>query len=47
MDNLSYLCAICFDECKDPVVTCCGHLFDWDCILKWKDQHDDDFFACP
>lgn len=28
-------CNICFVEAKDPVVTCCGHLFCWHCLYKW------------
>lgn len=27
-----YQCNICLDVCTNPVVTRCGHLFDWPCI---------------
>lgn len=39
-------CNICLDLSKDPVVTCCGHLFCWSCIYQWLHLHS---FAkeCP
>ncbi|KAK7401549.1 hypothetical protein VNO78_13116 [Psophocarpus tetragonolobus] len=27
-------CNICFDKARDPVLTCCGHLFCWPCFHK-------------
>ncbi|XP_057537286.1 uncharacterized protein LOC130814980 isoform X2 [Amaranthus tricolor] len=39
-------CNICFDLAKEPVVTCCGHLFCWPCIYKWLHIHSD-HNECP
>ena len=36
-------CKICLDELKKPVVTQCGHLFCWNCLYRWLDQHS----TCP
>ncbi|ETO14215.1 hypothetical protein RFI_23153 [Reticulomyxa filosa] len=36
-------CNICFDVCSDPVVTCCGHLYCWQCLEKWLDRSQ----TCP
>lgn len=30
-----YECNICLDEAKDAVVSYCGHLFCWPCLLQW------------
>ncbi|CAJ1958363.1 unnamed protein product [Sphenostylis stenocarpa] len=27
-------CNVCLNRAKDPVLTCCGHLFCWACFLK-------------
>jgi hypothetical protein len=29
-----YDCNICLDMAKDPILTCCGHLFCWACFYK-------------
>ncbi|XP_074307015.1 uncharacterized protein LOC141642197 [Silene latifolia] len=39
-------CNICLDLSKDPVVTCCGHLFCWSCIYRWLHIHSDSK-ECP
>uniref|UniRef100_A0A7N0VNP4 E3 ubiquitin-protein ligase RMA n=1 Tax=Kalanchoe fedtschenkoi TaxID=63787 RepID=A0A7N0VNP4_KALFE len=28
-------CNICLSQAKDPVVTCCGHLYCWPCLYPW------------
>ncbi|EYU23246.1 hypothetical protein MIMGU_mgv1a0214192mg, partial [Erythranthe guttata] len=27
-------CSICLDAARDPVLTCCGHLFCWPCFYR-------------
>ncbi|GAB2266896.1 hypothetical protein Dimus_001885 [Dionaea muscipula] len=34
-------CNICLDLARDPIVTCCGHLFCWPCIYRWLHIHSD------
>ncbi|KAI4365436.1 hypothetical protein MLD38_021420 [Melastoma candidum] len=34
-DGSFFDCNICFDLAKDPVVSCCGHLFCWPCLYRW------------
>ncbi|KEH41724.1 zinc finger, C3HC4 type (RING finger) protein [Medicago truncatula] len=34
-DRGFYDCNICFVLAKDPVLTCCGHLFCWPCLYRW------------
>ncbi|KAL0359415.1 UNVERIFIED_CONTAM: E3 ubiquitin ligase rnf-5 [Sesamum angustifolium] len=34
-------CNICLDLARDPVVTCCGHLFCWSCLYRWLHHHSD------
>ncbi|KAK6124617.1 hypothetical protein DH2020_041640 [Rehmannia glutinosa] len=39
-------CNICLDLAKEPIVTCCGHLFCWPCIYRWLNHHSD-VKECP
>ncbi|KAI3772479.1 hypothetical protein L6452_03665 [Arctium lappa] len=34
-------CNICLDMARDPVVTCCGHLFCWPCLYRWLHIHSE------
>ncbi|KAK7323914.1 hypothetical protein VNO77_27416 [Canavalia gladiata] len=36
-----YDCNICLDMAKDPVLTCCGHLFCWPCFYKLPYAYSD------
>ncbi|CAM8890033.1 unnamed protein product [Rhodiola kirilowii] len=36
-----YDCNICFELAKDPIITCCGHLYCWPCIYRWLHIHSD------
>ncbi|KAF5750654.1 hypothetical protein HS088_TW03G00993 [Tripterygium wilfordii] len=40
-DGSFFDCNICLDLSKDPVVTCCGHLFCWSCLYLWIHVHSD------
>lgn len=40
-DGSFFDCNICLDMARDPVVTCCGHLFCWSCIYRWLHVHSD------
>ncbi|GFE53564.1 zinc C3HC4 type RING finger domain-containing protein [Babesia ovis] len=39
-----YDCNICFEDVVEPVVTRCGHLFCWPCLLTWINKPND---HCP
>ena len=40
----SFVCNICLDPVKDPVITQCGHLYCWSCLYRWLNtQHT----TCP
>ncbi|KAK3227185.1 hypothetical protein Dsin_007047 [Dipteronia sinensis] len=40
-DGSFFDCNICLDLARDPVVTCCGHLFCWSCLYRWLHVHSD------
>lgn len=40
-DGSFFDCNICLDLSRDPVVTCCGHLFCWPCLYRWLHVHSD------
>ncbi|EPS65092.1 hypothetical protein M569_09690, partial [Genlisea aurea] len=40
-DGSFFDCNICLELAKDPVVTCCGHLFCWPCLYRWLHHHSD------
>lgn len=42
-DNL-FVCNVCLDPVKDPVVTQCGHLYCWACLFRWLNTHHN---TCP
>ncbi|XP_039260431.2 E3 ubiquitin-protein ligase RNF185-like [Styela clava] len=33
--NSQFECNICLDEANDAVISLCGHLFCWPCLLQW------------
>ncbi|KAJ1824996.1 hypothetical protein GGH91_001098 [Coemansia sp. RSA 2671] len=33
-----FSCNICFDTATDPVLTICGHLFCWSCLVQWLER---------
>ncbi|XP_042484245.1 breast cancer type 1 susceptibility protein homolog [Macadamia integrifolia] len=39
-------CNICLDVARNPVLTCCGHLFCWPCLYQWL-HIDSDAKECP
>ncbi|KAF5474036.1 hypothetical protein F2P56_005978 [Juglans regia] len=40
-DGSFFDCNICLDLARNPVVTCCGHLFCWACLYRWLHVHSD------
>ncbi|KAE9445605.1 hypothetical protein C3L33_22502, partial [Rhododendron williamsianum] len=40
-DGSFFDCNICLELAREPVVTCCGHLFCWPCIYRWLNVHSD------
>jgi len=46
--NVSHFeCKICMDVAKSPVVTQCGHLYCWECILRWSEHKKSESIECP
>ncbi|MCO5573983.1 hypothetical protein L7F22_027761 [Adiantum nelumboides] len=44
MSSSAFGCSICLrDSPKEPVLTCCGHVFCWPCIFRWLTTKR----ACP
>ena len=41
-----FICNVCLDPVKDPVVTQCGHLFCWPCLFRWLNTHHRDCPVC-
>ncbi|KAJ2156523.1 hypothetical protein GGF46_005136 [Coemansia sp. RSA 552] len=33
-----FSCNICFDTAMEPVLTICGHLFCWSCLVQWLER---------
>ncbi|KAJ2140940.1 hypothetical protein IW136_002437 [Coemansia sp. RSA 678] len=33
-----FSCNICFDTASEPVLTICGHLFCWSCLVQWLER---------
>ncbi|CAH8362131.1 unnamed protein product [Eruca vesicaria subsp. sativa] len=44
-DGNFFDCNICLDMSKEPVLTCCGHLYCWPCLFQWL--HISDAKECP
>eukprot|EP01083_Nonionella_stella_P066600 175527_1 len=42
-NDSKWICKICLDRLKEPVVTQCGHLFCWSCLTRWLDRQ----LSCP
>lgn len=40
-------CNICLDMAKEPVVTCCGHLFCWACFYQFSVDSNSNTKECP
>uniref|UniRef100_A0A803QP35 E3 ubiquitin-protein ligase RMA n=1 Tax=Cannabis sativa TaxID=3483 RepID=A0A803QP35_CANSA len=40
-DGSFFDCNICLDLSRNPVVTCCGHLFCWSCLYRWLHLHSE------
>lgn len=38
-----FSCNICFDTASNPVLTMCGHLFCWSCLVQWLERSG----TCP
>ena len=49
IDQDEFICAICFDEYKDPVIIQCHHSFCRKCITEWIDHDKSGIgtYTCP
>ena len=45
-NDARFICNICLDPAKDPVVTQCGHLYCWPCLFRWLNAHHRDCPVC-
>lgn len=45
-DDKLFACNICFENATNPVLSLCGHLFDWPCIYRWLSMHPNGA-SCP
>jgi len=43
MSQGNFECNICLEAASEPVVTRCGHLYCWNCLVKWLENKND----CP
>eukprot|EP01006_Ploeotia_vitrea_P015616 TRINITY_DN4533_c0_g1_i1.p1 TRINITY_DN4533_c0_g1~~TRINITY_DN4533_c0_g1_i1.p1 ORF type:complete len:215 (-),score=4.68 TRINITY_DN4533_c0_g1_i1:65-679(-) len=41
--SANFECNVCLCEASEPVVTRCGHLFCWECLLPWAEENNN----CP
>jgi len=39
-----FVCNVCLESVKDPVVTQCGHLYCWSCLYRWLNTNHT---TCP
>ncbi|GMR41616.1 hypothetical protein PMAYCL1PPCAC_11811 [Pristionchus mayeri] len=46
-ENSRFECNICLDTAKDAVVSHCGHLFCWPCLVQWLDTRPAGRQVCP
>ncbi|WUR02312.1 E3 ubiquitin-protein ligase [Vairimorpha necatrix] len=42
--KINYICSICLEVFRNPVVTSCGHIYCWICIYEW---YSTNFHECP
>lgn len=42
-----YDCNICLDMAKEPILTCCGHLFCWACFYQFSADSNSNTKECP
>ncbi|XP_051144300.1 E3 ubiquitin-protein ligase RMA3-like [Andrographis paniculata] len=42
----NFECNICFELPREPIVTLCGHLYCWPCLVQWLRLHSK-YHECP